>query len=127
MSIYFYFKVKRSPSFWIKEVFILTLLALIFFNASLIWAFAIYFVLWHSLPSLISQLLHLYGNASAPQLLKYIKSSLIYWMGALLFLGILLHFFKGDHKLFISILVAFLAAITVPHALVMSKMFKEKF
>ena len=41
-------------------------------------AFAFYFVVWHSLPSLKEQLIYLYGNLNFNSILKYLKSSIIY-------------------------------------------------
>lgn len=126
LSLALYFKKHKNVVFWLQELFFVAVLALIFKTASLIWAFAIYFIIWHSLPSLLSQLLHLYGKADKTEMLKYVKSSLIYWLGAMLFLAALFYFLKDHMDMFLSILVAFLAAITLPHSLVMRKMFTSK-
>lgn len=126
MSIVLYIKKYKAFVFWLQELFFVAVLALIFKTASLIWAFAIYFIIWHSLPSLLSQLLHLYGKAEKKEIVKYIKSSIIYWFGAMVFLAALFYFLKDHMDMFLSILVAFLAAITLPHSLVMRKMFTSK-
>ncbi len=111
--------------FWLQELFFLAVLALIFKTATLIWAFTIYFIIWHSLPSLLSQLYYLYGIATKKSVLQYVKSSFVYWVGAILFLTALFYFLKDYMDMFLSILVAFLAAITLPHSLVMTKMFRS--
>jgi Brp/Blh family beta-carotene 15,15'-monooxygenase len=126
ISIFLFYKNHKAPSFWIQEVFFLLVLALIFKTASLLWSFAIYFTIWHSLPSLLSQLFHLYGQAGTKEIYKYVKSSLIYWIGAIFFLALLFYFLQDYMDRFLSILVAFLAAITLPHSFVMSKMFNSR-
>ncbi|WP_161555246.1 Brp/Blh family beta-carotene 15,15'-dioxygenase [Dokdonia sinensis] len=123
---YFYIYIHRKWQFWLQELFFIAVIALIFKTASLIWAFAIYFIIWHSLPSLLTQLIHIYGKAEKDYLKAYVKSSLLYWIGAIVFLLMLFYFLQDYHKLFISILVAFLAAITLPHAIVMTRMFTHK-
>lgn len=120
------FKRKQGTLFfWLQELFFLAVLTLIFKTATLIWAFTIYFIVWHSLPSLLSQLYYLYGKANKKSVLQYVKSSFLYWIGAMLFLTALFYFLKDYMDMFLSILVAFLAAITLPHSLVMTKMFRN--
>ena len=46
------------------EAFLLLVFAIVFKYASLIWAFAIYFIYWHSIPSIFGQLKYLYGDIS---------------------------------------------------------------
>jgi Brp/Blh family beta-carotene 15,15'-monooxygenase len=40
---------------WVNELLYLLLFYVLFQNSSLIWGFAIYFAIWHSLPSLLDQ------------------------------------------------------------------------
>ena len=68
----------------IKEALLLLLLACIFYIGSLWFAFAFYFVVWHSLPSLSDQLKFLYGEMNLESFLKYFKHSLIYWLASLI-------------------------------------------
>lgn len=107
---------------WIEEIFLLLVFALIFYLASLIWAFAIYFVLWHSFPSLDDQIRLLYGSNTKLNLIQYLKSSWLYWLVSIIGLGLALYFFRDQKDLFHTIFFAFLAAITLPHVLVMNKM-----
>jgi beta-carotene 15,15'-dioxygenase len=83
--------------------------AVIFKVGSLIWGFALYFIFWHSIPSLNDQIRFIYGNYSFNNFKLYLKSALAYWLISLL--GI--------------VIVSFLAAITFPHAYVILKMFKK--
>ncbi|MCX2720647.1 Brp/Blh family beta-carotene 15,15'-dioxygenase [Lentiprolixibacter aurantiacus] len=105
----------------IEELFYLLVFYVLFQSASLIWGFSIYFVIWHSIPSLMDQVQFLSGEISSKALWSYFKSSFLYWIISLAGLGILYYIFQGQDKLFFSILVYFLAAITFPHVLVMNK------
>ncbi|MEO0505165.1 MAG: Brp/Blh family beta-carotene 15,15'-dioxygenase [Bacteroidota bacterium] len=105
---------------YVEELFILLLLFIIFNVTSLIWSFSIYFILWHSIPSLRDQLVFLYGHSSKKTFIRYLKTSLPYWLVSIAGLGILYFFLKDNIDQMLSILVYFLAAITFPHVLVIS-------
>ncbi|MBT8320354.1 MAG: Brp/Blh family beta-carotene 15,15'-dioxygenase [Eudoraea sp.] len=105
----------------IEELFYLLVFYILFQSASLIWGFSIYFVIWHSIPSLMDQVQFLSGEISQKTLWNYFKSSFLYWIIALVGLGLLYYLFQDQDKLFFSILIYFLAAITFPHVLVMNK------
>jgi hypothetical protein len=70
------------------------------------------------------QIEHLHGEANWNTTIKYLKSSLWYWIAALLFLGGMYYFLHLDKKLFLTILVAFLGGITFPHVIVMNRLHK---
>ncbi|MEO1487703.1 MAG: Brp/Blh family beta-carotene 15,15'-dioxygenase, partial [Bacteroidota bacterium] len=105
---------------YLEEFFILGLLFVIFNVTTLIWSFSIYFILWHSIPSLRDQLVFLYGHSSRATFVRYLKTSLPYWLASIAGLGILYFFLKDNMDQLLSILVYFLAAITFPHVLVIS-------
>jgi beta-carotene 15,15'-dioxygenase len=107
------------------EIFYLIVFTILFMSSSLIWGFALYFVLWHSIPSIIDQIKFLNGSYSRNNFINYCKSALIYWLISLLSISILYYFFK-DEKIFNALFFSFLAAITFPHALVILKMFDRK-
>ena len=109
----------RSAVFVFKEFFYLLVFYLVFRSTSLLWAFAIYFVIWHSLPSLVSQLYFLYGNITKKTVWAYIKSSALYWIASVVAIGFLYWFFRGEEYSFLSLLFPFIAALTFPHVLVM--------
>nr|WP_262899725.1 Brp/Blh family beta-carotene 15,15'-dioxygenase [Winogradskyella alexanderae] len=102
-----------------KEIFLLVLFALLFKLASLLWAFAIYFIVWHSMPSLRDQIESLHGQINSRTIIKYIKSSLIYWLISVIGLVIVYYISQGLELQFITLFFAFLAAITIPHVIVM--------
>ncbi len=107
---------------FIKESIILLLLGFIFYNNSLLFAFAFYFVVWHSLPSLKEQLIYLYGNFNFNSFLKYLKSSIIYWFASLISLLLVYRYMDFEADYFMPLFFSFLAAITFPHTLVIGIM-----
>ncbi|NNL81688.1 MAG: beta-carotene 15,15'-dioxygenase, Brp/Blh family [Flavobacteriaceae bacterium] len=126
LSLVFVLVFKKGKSIaanWVEEVFLLLLFGLVFSIASLTWAFAIYFVLWHSIPSLNDQMQLLYGKSNRVNLKSYLKSSWVYYISAIIGLGLTLYFLRNQEQLFLSLFFSFLAAITLPHVLVMMKVY----
>ena len=124
-SIYYYYKSIEFQKKIIEELVYLLVFAILFKVGSLIWGFALYFILWHSIPSLNDQIKFLYGNYSFDNFKLYFKSAYIYWLISLIGIVILYLLFK-DVKIFDALFFSFLAAITFPHAWVILKMFKKK-
>lgn len=108
------------------ELMILLTLTIIFLNASLIWSFTVFFIFWHSIPSIEDQLQHLFDEVSLKTLLYYVKKGFMIWMISLIGLFLVLWLIK-DSLYFYTILFSFLAAITLPHVLVMIKMSMDKY
>lgn len=119
---FFKFKDRFDLKEVLKELFYLLLLFTIFYTSNLIWGFAIYFILWHSIPSIYNQILYLEGIVTTHTVKTYIKDSLLYWVAALIFLGVLYYFLKDHTSLFLSIIIAFLGGITFPHVVVMHQL-----
>lgn len=111
-------KIKSNP---VEEIFYLFLFFIVFYTASLLWAFAIYFIFWHSIPSLADQVYYLYGDYKKKNFYKYLKSSFLYWLISIIALSILYFVFDDQNHLFLSIFFILIAAITFPHVLVMAK------
>ncbi|NKI33186.1 Brp/Blh family beta-carotene 15,15'-dioxygenase [Croceivirga thetidis] len=109
-----------------RELFMFVVFAIVFKTASLSWAFAIYFIFWHSIPSLNDQMVFLYGNSDRLSILKYLKTSWLYWGISILGLAILYFILREKVDYFITILLYVLAAITFPHVIVMSKVENAK-
>jgi Brp/Blh family beta-carotene 15,15'-monooxygenase len=123
IGIYFWWYVKKMIDVnIIKELFFLLVLAIVFRAASLLWAFSIYFVVWHSIPSLIDQIRFLHGTVNKVTLLKYLKNSFLYWFISMMGLAVLYFIFQNQEGLFLSIMIYFLAAITFPHVIVMTRL-----
>lgn len=121
---YYYYKSKKFQEKIIEEILYLLVFAILFKVGSLIWGFALYFIFWHSIPSLKDQIKFLYGNYSFENFKLYFKSAFIYWIISLLGIVILYLLFK-DERIFDALFFSFLAAITFPHAWVILKMFKK--
>lgn len=123
--IYLYANDKIFKSNAIAELLYLIVLSILFKVSSLIWGFAIYFIVWHSVPSLVDQIKFLYGGFTIKKLLQYIKTALLYWIISLVSLAIFYSLFHST-KLFEALLFSFLAAVTFPHTIVILNMFKIK-
>ncbi|MBT8376680.1 MAG: Brp/Blh family beta-carotene 15,15'-dioxygenase [Bacteroidia bacterium] len=110
---------------WYKELFFLFVFFIVFSTAGLLWSFAIYFILWHSLPSLLHQIAFLNGKITKDTIFNYVKTSFIYWFISVVGLFLFFIYLVEDQDLFLAIFFSFLAAITFPHVLVMSKIFEH--
>jgi Brp/Blh family beta-carotene 15,15'-monooxygenase len=109
----------------ILEIFYLFLFSIVFFTSNLIWSFALYFIFWHSLPSLADQIQYLYNGVTKETIIKYVKASFIYWLISVIGFFVLVQFFKDNPTVMLSFFFSFLAAITFPHVLVMHKILKH--
>lgn len=109
----------------LEEAFYLLILYVIFKTASLIWSFAIYFVFWHSIPSLIRQVKYLYGNHKTSSFKDYLKSSFLYWAISIIGLIVIYFTFNNNENLFTPILFILLACITFPHVWIISRLDKD--
>ncbi len=114
------FKIQLS-----EQMLYILVLAIVFKVSGLIWSFAVYFVLWHSIPSLNDQITYLYGKVNRDTITEYIKKAFVYWLASIIGLMALLFLFK-DYKVFEALLFSFIAAITFPHVIVIYKMFNVK-
>lgn len=104
------------------NVLYLVLFSILFYLSDVVWGFAAYFVLWHSLPSLKDQVNSLYGEFHLQNFIKYFKKAFPYWLASIIGMCVVVWLFK-DTKNFLSLLFAFIAAITFPHVFIMRKLF----
>jgi len=87
-------------------------------------AFAFYFVIYHSIPSIFEQTEYLFGEISFKSILKYFKSALLYWVFAIV--GLIIYYYLNQaNELSLNLFFSFLAAITFPHVIVILKMKKN--
>tara|TARA_B110001450_G_scaffold256553_1_gene287483 strand:- start:5240 stop:6007 length:768 start_codon:yes stop_codon:yes gene_type:complete len=118
-------KVKKILEIKILEEFLLLILFLVIFsNATLLWSFSIYFIVWHSLPSLKDQLILLYGSITKKSMYSYLKSSFIYWLMSLIAITFLIHVFSENDINFYLFSTALIFSITFPHIVIISKIHK---
>jgi Brp/Blh family beta-carotene 15,15'-monooxygenase len=125
LSLYFYWKAKLYRMEILRQFFHLLIFSIIFKTASLIWSFAIYFVIWHSIPSTIDQIKFLHGSVSKNNFIVYLKKAGLNWLISVISVVILYTYYR-EEQLFNAIFFSFLAAITFPHALVITNMFRNK-
>ena len=124
LSLFGNFYWAQFQHYFLKEIFLLGVFFVVFHSASLLWAFAIYFVVWHSIPSLADQIRLLYGNLTVESGIRYVKSSAVYWIAALATLAAAFLYFRGNDFGFLPLFFSFLAAITFPHVLVITRLYK---
>lgn len=123
--LYLYLLVEKLRQQILLEVFYILVFTIIFLSSSLIWGFAIFFIVWHSIPSMIDQIQFLHQEVTLNSFKLYFKSAFLYWIASL-FGIVLLYFIFKDKKIFNALFFSFLAAITFPHVLVILKMFGRK-
>lgn len=121
MNVFLLWKNKIELTEFLKELFFLGLLFLVFKTSSLILSFAIYFIFWHSIPSIIHQIFFISGIVTKKTVLFYLKKALIYWLISILGL-LVLYFFVPQINLFSTIIFVILLSVTAPHIWVMFRM-----
>ena len=120
------FKHKKKEVSYLEEFVYILVFIVLFKMANLLWSFAIYFVIWHAIPSLSGQIRFLYGNTSMTSVVKYLKSSFLYWLLSIAGVFSLYFYLRDDLYLFNAIFFAFLATITFPHVWVITGMKSKK-
>ena len=110
----------------LHQLALLVVMFLVFFTYELLPAFAIYFVFFHSIPSIIEQSDYLFGHsAKTKNFKKFFFKGAIYWLLAIVFMITMYLVFKNNVDFSLAIFFSFLAAITFPHVLVIYKMKSE--
>ena len=119
--IAYQFTRKINPKIQIvRELFYILLLYLVFKSSSLILGFAIYFVLWHSIPSILDQTKFLSGGYTFKTILEYLKTAFVYWLISIT--GLVIAYYYFSESLFNSMIFIVLFAVTAPHVWVMNRM-----
>jgi Brp/Blh family beta-carotene 15,15'-monooxygenase len=106
-----------------RELFYFILLYLLFRSTSLIFGFAVYFIFWHSIPSIIDQTKYLSGVLNKKSIYRYFKTAVLIWVISLI--GLFFAFYFFEKKLFSSILFILLFGVTAPHVWVIFRMKKK--
>ena len=119
-----YNKVLRNH--FINEIIFFVLLYILTLSSTLIYGFAIYFIFFHSLLSIKDQVKFIYNNDKPTSIKKYIRSSMPYFILALIFLLIFYLYVDLEKINLLQIIFTFLAAITFPHVIVIEKMYSHK-
>ena len=115
-----------NPRLTLKDHFVegalLLVLLGVFLITDLSLSFALYFTFWHALPSLKDQIHLLYREPFLIGLKRYVRASFFYWAISALSFVVLFMVLDVQNLQVIELLVYFLAAITFPHVIIMSRM-----
>ena len=125
LILFFYLKFAFLKKLILKELAFLLIFTIIFKVSTLIWGFTIYFIFWHSIPSLYEQVNFIYGAFNKKNVYRYCIKATPYWLISLIGISVVYIIFK-EEKIFYAIFFSFIAAVTFPHALVINKMFLNK-
>ena len=106
----------------VHQFILFSVMSIVFSFFDLLPAFAVYFVYFHSIPSIIEQAEFLFEDSSVKSFRKFIIKGFIYWLVAIIFLAFLYMIVKDKIDFSLGIFFSFLAAITFPHVLVIYKM-----
>ena len=120
-SIYLILTKRNESVLFLREFLYLVLLFLVFNTSSLILGFAIYFILWHSIPSIIHQIEFISGSLNKRNVVTYVKKALIYWVISIAGL-LVLYQVLPEIKLLATVVFVILFAVTAPHTWVMHRM-----
>ncbi|MCH8533872.1 MAG: Brp/Blh family beta-carotene 15,15'-dioxygenase [Flavobacteriaceae bacterium] len=122
--IFLLIKKLLQPLQVVQEILSLILIFIVFYYSELLFGFAIYFVFWHTIPSLRDQINYLFENQSKQKFLLYVKNAFPFWLISVIGLVVLYYLF-GSENMFLSIMFAFIAAVTFPHVIVIERMFSK--
>ena len=120
-SVYLIIMKRNESVLFLREFLYLVLLFLVFNTSSLILGFAIYFILWHSIPSIIHQIEFISGSLNKRNVIAYVKKALIYWVISIVGL-LVLYQLLPEIKLLATVVFVILFAVTAPHTWVMRRM-----
>jgi len=117
------FKIFRG--YFLSEFLFFLLLYLLTLNSTLIYAFSIYFIFFHSILSIKDQVKYIYEDDKSQNIKKYLINALPYFFLALIFLVGFYSFVDLESINILPIIFTFLAAITFPHVIVIEKMYSS--
>ena len=120
-SVYLILMKRNESVLFLREFLYLVLLFLVFNTSSLILGFAIYFILWHSIPSIIHQIEFISGSLNKRNIVTYVKKALIYWVISIAGL-LVLYQLLPEIKILATVVFVILFAVTAPHTWVMHRM-----
>ena len=120
-SVYLILMKRNESVLFLREFLYLVLLFFVFNTSSLILGFAIYFILWHSIPSIIHQIEFISGSLNKRNIVTYVKKALIYWVISIAGL-LVLYQVLPEIKLLATVVFVILFAVTAPHTWVMHRM-----
>lgn len=108
-----------------EELFYLLMFYVVFFNTELSLSFAVYFVIWHALPSIKDQILIEGQSLGYKSALRYFKQSYRYWLVSVFGIFLMAKGYDYLGTALFPILFAALVAITFPHILLITGLFQK--
>lgn len=109
-----------------KEFFSLLVLGVMFLYTPLFLGFAVYFALWHALPSALDQITFLWQRRTPITLWKYSKTVLPFSLLSLGALGVIVWWIPAEEiSLYWSWLFVLIAAVTLPHMLLLDRVYQR--
>lgn len=126
LCIYYFIQNRVTRKEFVDEVVNLFALALLLINLPLLLGFAIYFVCWHSLSSMMDQIRFFRRQKQSYSFKRYLKNALplslaaIGSLGAFAFVQI-----KMEIPLNIGIVFVFISVVTLPHMILIEQLYEE--
>ncbi len=108
-----------------EEMFYLLMFYVVFYNTELPLSFAVYFVIWHAIPSIKDQILVEGYTLNYKSALRYFKQSYLYWLVSVFGIFLLYKVYDLIGNGLFPILFAALVAITFPHILLITRLFQK--
>ncbi|WP_435577853.1 Brp/Blh family beta-carotene 15,15'-dioxygenase [Gilvibacter sp.] len=126
LLIIYTYQQKIAPAKLAQELLLLVVFTILFYWASLVWAFTIYFIFWHSVPSIKEQVHYLYGKVTKKSVLKYLRGAVWVWLISMVGLLVFFKLMETGNQSFLTIFFSFLGAITFAHTVIISRMFDQQ-
>ena len=127
ISIYYYLQGQASRKEMIDELVNLGVLGLLFICTPLLLGFAIYFVFWHALSSVMDQVQFFRerkGNSYSWK--HYVKNALPLSLVAICGLGMLVGMqVSMNISLNIGVVFVFISVVTLPHMIMIDQLYQE--
>ncbi|MCR9103106.1 MAG: Brp/Blh family beta-carotene 15,15'-dioxygenase [bacterium] len=126
LCVYYFVQNRVTRKEFMDEVVNLFALALLLINLPLLLGFAIYFVCWHSLSSMMDQIRFFRRQAQSYNVAQYIKNALPLSLAAIGSLGLFAFAqVKMDIPLNIGIVFVFISVVTLPHMILIDQLYQE--
>ncbi|MFV0249193.1 MAG: Brp/Blh family beta-carotene 15,15'-dioxygenase [Tenacibaculum sp.] len=113
--VYNSFNLNTFSTFF-EEVLYALLLYILFKASPLIVGFSVYFIVWHSIPSILDQIHFLYGSSTVNSMLNYLKKSFLFWFISIV--AVVFIYYFEDSLMLSSTIFGVLFVVSVPHIFV---------
>lgn len=109
-----------------NEIFSLLILSLVFYFTPVLLGFAIYFVFWHSMGSVMDQIQFFREKRTQYSVMSYIKDTLPFTLLALIgLIGMYWLQYEYFGAFQIGLLFIFISVVTLPHMILIDQLYKD--